>query len=96
MPLPALGLLLGDPSGIGPELCAKLLSDKDSLRENRFAVLGEPSVLENGCKTAGIELEILQVNHVREIPEGNFGMLKGPELNFDSVVVGHANEACGR
>ena len=49
MPLPALGLLLGDPSGIGPELCAKLLSDKDPLRDNRFAVLGEPSVLDNGC-----------------------------------------------
>ncbi len=96
MPLPALGLLLGDPSGIGPELCAKLLSDKDSLRENRFAVLGDPSVLENGCKTAGIELEIPQVNHVGEIPEGSFRMLIGPELNYGSVVVGHANEACGR
>ena len=96
MPLPALGLLLGDPSGIGPELCAKLLSDKEPLWENRFAVLGEPSVLENGCKTAGIELEIPQVNHVGEIPEESFGMLKGPELDYGSVVVGHANEACGR
>jgi 4-hydroxy-L-threonine phosphate dehydrogenase PdxA len=33
--LPRVGLLLGDPSGIGPELVARLLSGDDLDREVR-------------------------------------------------------------
>ena len=51
-----LGLLLGDPSGIGPELCAKLLEERSGRESNRVVLIGEPSLFENGKKVAGIEL----------------------------------------
>ena len=38
-----LGLLLGDPSGIGPELCAKLLEERSGRESNRVVLIGEPS-----------------------------------------------------
>ena len=91
-----LGLLLGDPSGIGPELCAKLLEERSGRESNRVVLIGEPSLFENGKKVAGIELEAPLVQNIREIPDGGIGMLQGPELQMDGVRVGEASETCGR
>ena len=91
-----LGLLLGDPSGIGPELCAKLLEERSGRESNRVVLIGEPSLFENGKKIAGIELEAPLVQNIREIPDGGIGMLQGPELQMDGVRVGEASEICGR
>ena len=78
-----LGLLLGDPSGIGPELCAKLLEERSGRESNRVVLIGEPSLFENGKKVAGIELEAPLVKNIREIPDGGIGMLQGPELKME-------------
>ena len=43
-----LGLLLGDPSGIGFELCAKLLEERSGRESNRVVLIGEPSLFDNG------------------------------------------------
>ncbi|MEE3122967.1 MAG: 4-hydroxythreonine-4-phosphate dehydrogenase PdxA [SAR324 cluster bacterium] len=91
-----LGLLLGDPSGIGPELCAKLLEERSVGEPNRVVLIGEPDLFETGKKVAGVDLEAPVVEHIREIPEGRIGMLEGPELQMDVVSVGEASETCGR
>ena len=87
-----LGLLLGDPSGIGPELCAKLLEERYGRESNRVVLIGEPSLFENGKKIAGIELEAPLVQSIREIPDGGIGMLQGPKLPMDGVRVGEPSE----
>ena len=43
-----IGLLLGDPSGIGPELVSKLLTEKITDAVN-IVVIGEKSILDKGC-----------------------------------------------
>ena len=48
-----LGLTLGDPAGIGPEICAKMLAQAD-LPEYPL-VLGDPKVLEAGRKAPRFE-----------------------------------------
>ena len=82
-----LGLLLGDPSGIGPEFCAKLLEERSGWESNRVVLIGEPSLFENGKKIAGIELEAPLVQNIREIPNGGIGMLQGPELQMEGSVL---------
>ena len=47
-----IALLLGDPSGIGPELVSKLLSEKIEEKAN-IVVIGEKNILENGDKITG-------------------------------------------
>ena len=42
-----IAILLGDPSGIGPELISKLLSQNE-LNEANIVVIGERNILENG------------------------------------------------
>ena len=47
-----IAILLGDPSGIGPELVTKLLSEKIVDRAN-IIVIGEKNILEEGSKISG-------------------------------------------
>jgi 4-hydroxythreonine-4-phosphate dehydrogenase len=54
--LPLLGLMLGDATGIGPEQCARVLSDGRLSDSARFVVVGDARVLEQGARDAGVEL----------------------------------------
>src|SRR6266849_45415 len=55
--LPVIGLMLGDMTGIGPEISAKLLADDKYKSGVRVVVIGDARVLELGCGDAGVELE---------------------------------------
>ncbi len=47
-----LGILLGDPSGIGPELISKLLNEEITAKAN-IVIIGEKNIFENGNKISG-------------------------------------------
>jgi len=51
-----LGLMLGDCTGIGPEQCARILSDGRLDDAARLVVVGDTRVLEQGARDAGVEL----------------------------------------
>ena len=55
-PLPVLGLMLGDCTGIGPEQCARILSDGRLNEVARLLVVGDARVLQQGARDAGVEL----------------------------------------
>ena len=67
-----IGLLLGDPSGIGPELVSKLLTEKITDSVN-IVVIGEKSILDKGDQITGINNNLKIVNNFDEInfSEGN-------------------------
>jgi 4-hydroxythreonine-4-phosphate dehydrogenase len=54
--LPLIGLMLGDVTGIGPELCAKILASGKMKDAARLAVLGDARVLELGIRDARVAL----------------------------------------
>ena len=47
-----IAVLLGDPSGIGPELVSKLLSEEITNKAN-VIIIGEKNILESGNKISG-------------------------------------------
>ncbi len=56
-PLPVIGLMLGDMTGIGPEISAKLLASGAMKSLARIVVIGDARVLELGSKDAGVDLK---------------------------------------
>jgi 4-hydroxythreonine-4-phosphate dehydrogenase len=54
---PTIGLMLGDMTGIGPEISAKLLASGAMKSVARVVVIGDARVLELGCKDAGVSLD---------------------------------------
>jgi len=50
---PRIGLLLGDPTGIGPELVAKLLAQPETLAQAEVLVIGDRRLYQRGTGIAG-------------------------------------------
>ena len=63
-----IALLLGDPSGIGPELVSKLLNEDVTKRAN-VIVIGEKNILESGNQISGLNNEM---NYVENFDQINF------------------------
>lgn len=50
---PRIGLLLGDPTGVGPELVAKLLAFPEALAQAEILVIGDRRIYQRGMGIAG-------------------------------------------
>ena len=82
-----IALLLGDPSGIGPELVSKLLAE-DVTNKANIVLIGEKNILENGNKISGKSHNLKFVENFDEIDfkEGNKFFLdisKGKNHNYE-------------
>jgi 4-hydroxythreonine-4-phosphate dehydrogenase len=80
---PRIGLLLGDPTGIGPELVAKLLEWRGSWESAEILLIGEREVFEQGKRIAGCTID-------REI------RFLGCPLSLDQFAIGKASAAGGQ
>lgn len=56
--LPRIGIAMGDPAGISPELLAKLLARGDLMAQAAVTVVGDRRVLGAGETVAGLSLDI--------------------------------------
>ena len=61
-----IAILLGDPSGIGPELISKLLSE-DVINKANIVVIWEKNILESGDKITNFSNDLKLVNDFDEI-----------------------------
>jgi 4-hydroxythreonine-4-phosphate dehydrogenase len=64
---PVIGLMLGDVTGIGPEICAKLLASGTATRAANVVVIGDRRVLDLGLRDAGLGLSYRVVPSVDAI-----------------------------
>lgn len=89
-----IGLLLGDPCGVGPELVAKLLGDGDLPTDIETVVIGDPRVLAKGQEIAGVQLDLPVI---ASLDEGNGTvLLEGPPIDPEELTIGEASSAAGK
>lgn len=69
MKKPTIGITMGDPSGIGPELIIKVLSKKGFFESCNPFVIGDPKVIRQASEVIGSDLRI---NAIRDISEATF------------------------
>ena len=72
MNLPKIGITLGDPGGIGPEIVLKTLSLKDSLPRAQYIIFGSSFVLEEGKLAMGLKMEIQTFDKKKSISPSLF------------------------
>ena len=65
--LPLIGMMLGDPTGIGPEVAAKALASKAANPVARLVVIGDVRVLELGMRDAGVRVPYRVYARVEDI-----------------------------
>lgn len=64
--LPIIGISMGDPSGIGPEIAAKALAQKEVYDICRPLVAGDAAVMKQAVEIARVDLKVRAVERVSE------------------------------
>ncbi|MFT5446909.1 MAG: 4-hydroxythreonine-4-phosphate dehydrogenase [Gammaproteobacteria bacterium] len=52
---PRIGIILGDPGGIGPELIARVLADEALSSQAKILIIGDSFLLRDGEQVAGVQ-----------------------------------------
>lgn len=65
--LPRIGFMLGDVTGIGPEIAAKLLASGKTAHMAEVVVIGDRRVLELGMRDAGVSVPYTAYRSIDEI-----------------------------
>lgn len=95
---PRLAVLLGDPSGVGPEMAVKLLARQRNLDAARVLLIADPVVLAAGERVAGVKLDALRVDGLDSLrfEDGRPSLFACDWLQGQEAVPGESNEASGR
>lgn len=85
MQRPILGITMGDPASIGPEITIKALASKVVYQKCRPIVVGDAKVMEKAIKIVGLEqIRIRCVRHVNEA-KFEFGTIDVLDMNLVDV-----------
>ena len=76
---PVIGVVQGDPGGIGSELLVKLLLDEEVRDRANIAVIGAPAVFERGESIVG---KSIPRSHVSEF-NNNFSRESAQHIDLD-------------
>ena len=96
-PKPLVGLVLGDPAGIGPELAARLAADSSVAEAVRLLVVGDRRIFDRGAEIVGA-LAVVAPIREDELPNilpGRHRFLDVPSIDPAAVVTGRAGERGG-
>ncbi len=66
---PVIGITMGDPAGVGPEITCKMFADKTVYDFSRPLVIGDSGCLNEGMKVSKVSL---QLNSIKKASEGKF------------------------
>ena len=95
--LPKIGITMGDPTGIGPEIIVKSLSMREPFQVCRPVVFGDRDVLLRAIRIQNLSASLELID---EIPEdgyqpGKIFLLSLSQLRIDSLRFGQPDRACG-
>jgi len=95
---PIVGLMLGDVTGIGPEVAVKLLADPETHEKARVLVVGDLRVLEIGMADAKAKLKVNIVDSVDAVDWAKPGiqMIDLKNINTDEIPRGQTSIESGR
>ncbi len=68
--LPVVAVALGDPSGISPELTARILAEADLRAAARYVVFGDARLLQQGIADSGVDPQVRVVRDGEALPLG--------------------------
>jgi 4-hydroxythreonine-4-phosphate dehydrogenase len=96
-PKPLVGLVVGDPAGIGPELAAKLAADSLVADAVRLLIVGDRRIFDRGAEIAGTHTVVTPVreDELPHLPPGQHCFLDVPSIDPATVVTGRAGEPGG-
>ncbi|NWG01953.1 MAG: 4-hydroxythreonine-4-phosphate dehydrogenase PdxA [Syntrophaceae bacterium] len=97
MPLPKIGITMGDPTGIGPEIIVKALSMGEPFQVCRPIVFGDCEVLSKAIRIQNLSVTLEVIDEIPEkgyLPKKIF-LFSPTQLNVASLRFGEPDRTCG-
>lgn len=92
---PNIALFIGDPSGIGPEIVAKLLFRAEELSDANVIVIGERWAFDDAQRIAGLKIEIPSITNVKQLEATSLAFLDTNFLKKNEIVSARATAQAG-
>lgn len=95
---PIIGITMGDPSGIGPEIAAKALSKKEIYAICRPIVIGDADVMAWAIEIARARVKINEVTEINgsKFEYRNVDVLDLDNVKLEDLKIGKVNEKSGK
>ncbi|MDL2311079.1 4-hydroxythreonine-4-phosphate dehydrogenase PdxA [Peptostreptococcaceae bacterium OttesenSCG-928-C18] len=96
MKKPIIGMPLGDPAGIGPEITIKTFADKETIDMCNLILVGDVYVVEKAMEVTGIKMKINIIENVKDakFEEGTIDLID-LGLITDKFEFGKVDAVCG-
>jgi 4-hydroxythreonine-4-phosphate dehydrogenase len=96
--LPVIGISMGDPSGIGPEITAKALKLKNIYEVCRPLVVGDAQVMRQAVKITGAGLAVRAISDVAQAryEYGTMDVLDLGNVDMNELTYGKVSAMAGR
>jgi len=98
---PTIGIVPGDPNGIGPEILVKAWQSKDLHPHCRPLVVGAASVMEHAVRRIGSTLTVRSIPDVEHLPlsygedAGTIDVLESAPFADDAITFGRDTQIAG-
>lgn len=95
---PTMGVLLGDSSGIGPEIVAKLVSRPEIYEQANVVIVGDYRIFRMGQKVAGLTQPVTLTDKIESVSSeaGRPAFYDYPTISDTEVTVGKVNPKSGK
>ncbi len=96
---PIIGITMGDPAGIGPEIAVKTLSKKEVYEISKPIVIGDYGVMKHASESiTKLYLPIKPVESVKDanFKHGEINVLDLKNVNLEKLVHGKVDAMCGK
>ncbi|MGW7908860.1 4-hydroxythreonine-4-phosphate dehydrogenase PdxA [Staphylococcus pseudoxylosus] len=92
-----IGITMGDPSGVGPEIIAKSLNNEELYNRSHPIVIGDSKRLKEVIQILNLNLEVESVNENDDFETTTFGNIKCIDLNLltNNLEFGQINTISG-
>jgi 4-hydroxythreonine-4-phosphate dehydrogenase len=98
MSKPIIGITMGDPAGIGPEICAKAVTNTEIQAFANCLVIGDRKAMRQGIKVA--KIPNIEINPIKKVSEAKFerGVIDVLDLKnvSASLKIGQVSKAAGK
>ncbi|WP_301420855.1 4-hydroxythreonine-4-phosphate dehydrogenase PdxA [Mammaliicoccus lentus] len=97
MKKPIIGITMGDPSGVGPEIIVKSLNNEEFYNRSYPIVIGDSKRLLEVIKILNLNLEVKSISENDDFETTKFGEIKCLDLNLlpDDIEFGQINLTSG-
>lgn len=98
MSKPVIGITMGDPAGIGPEIVVKALNSENVYKTSNPIVIGEENILKQAMEISEIDLEIHQIKNPAQgkFTKGTIDLINIDNINTEELEIGKVQKLAGK